>query len=224
MAGSASTHKEHWTWDFADVDGSRKDHRMHTIAHHPTNTMPLQHTITRPSHFERETTDNPSVDDTGHGSAPGFCLPTGGGGGQMTRAGTHFLARGTALGLPPWGGGGQPQEDTHPQPCAAFPRHSLCAWDFKCSRIVVVRNHHATFACYFHVELSQEQQAQVSTAGTGHSTSNIPIVQGPDAHVPQRGQKKGPTGDLPLPRGGGGVRLKEAPNFFKKAPPSPQSP
>ena len=28
----------------------------------------------------------------------------------MRRAPTDFLARGTALGLPRWGGGGQPQE------------------------------------------------------------------------------------------------------------------
>ena len=34
----------------------------------------------------------------------------------MTRARTHFLARGTALGLPPWGGGGSNSGGTHPQP------------------------------------------------------------------------------------------------------------
>ena len=107
----------------------------------------------------------------------------------MTRAGTHFLARGTALGLPPWGaggGGGSTSGGTHPQPiessteyqrtsehpnfapCAAFPRPSLCAWDFKCSRMAL----------------------SWSEATMPHLHATCHIVQGPDADVPQRGQKK----------------------------------
>ena len=85
--------------------------------------------------------------------------------------------------------------------------------------IVVVRNHHATFACYFHGELSQ------GTAGTGqhirhrtqHSISNTQIVQGPDADIPQRGQKtKDPPVTYPYPGGGGGVPAEGGTQLFRK--------
>ena len=108
-------------------------------------------------------------------------LNNGGGGvwgGSNEKAPTHFLARGTALGLPLWGGGGGVNLRRHPPTKPPRPHEGK------------------------------------------YKEKNFPAPLAPGIYR-DMGQRR-PTSDLPLPRGGGGSRLKEAPNFFKKAPPPPQ--